>query len=137
MARFDVFPRGRFTPSQQEVAKQESEMAQLAMVGLLGVLLTVAAIVWRNRSSQTGENTRGCPNLGSVGGVLRVAGGRSLPIEGFEDWKLHYLRIAISVLPSGHRPVSRLGRAGAALAPALIENRRDRPLRGLGHADEG
>ena len=95
-------------------------MAQLVAVGLLGVLLTVAAIVWRNRLPQTGKGRSRYPSLGSIGDMLRMAGGRSLPVEGFEDWKLHYLRIAISALPPPQRaccdlqPQQSLGRRAKA-----------------------
>ena len=84
-------------------------MAELVAVGSLGVLLTVAAIVWRSPSPQTGKSKCRYPNLRSAGDVLRTVGGRSLPVEGFEDWKLHYLRVAISALPSQRRSICRLG----------------------------
>lgn len=109
-------------------------MAQLAAVGLVGVLLTVAAIVWRNRSLQTGKSRSRFPSFGSVGDLLRVVGGRSLPVEGFEDWKLHYLRIAISALPSQRRlvfrPSFRPSHDGAALVAAQIVKRRGINLQG-------
>lgn len=104
-------------------------MAQLVAVGLLGVLLTVAAIVWRNRLPQTGKGRSRYPSLGSIGDMLRMAGGRSLPVEGFEDWKLHYLRIAISALPSQRRLAIA---SGVSSMPAQAGSRR-----GLEHADAG
>jgi hypothetical protein len=105
-------------------------MAQLAAVGLVGVLLTVAAIVWRNWSLQTGKSRSRSPSFGSVGDLLRVVGGRSLPVEGFEDWKLHYLRIAISALPSQRRLVFRPSHDSAASVAAQIVRRRGINLQG-------
>jgi hypothetical protein len=87
-------------------------MAKFVAVGWLGVLQTVAAIVWRNRFPLTGSSRSRYPNFRSVGAMFRVVGGRSLPVEGFEDWKLHYLRVAISALPSQRRSASPLGRDG-------------------------
>jgi hypothetical protein len=79
-------------------------MAQPLAAGLHGVLLSVAAIAWRTRSLRAGQGIGRYPSLRPVGEMLRSVGGRSLPVEGFEDWKLHYLRIAISALPSRHPP---------------------------------
>jgi hypothetical protein len=85
-------------------------MAKFVAVGWLGVLQTVAAIVWRNRSPLMDRSRSRYPNFRSVGAILRAVGGKSLPVEGFEDWKLHYLRVAISALPSQRRSACRLGR---------------------------
>ena len=76
-------------------------MAQLVVLASLGVGLTVAAVVWRCRAPRgTGRYAHsGLPN-----GLFRQVGGKSLPAEGFEDWKLHFVRIAISALPPQRRP---------------------------------
>ncbi len=104
-------------------------MAHLVAVGLLGVLLTVATIVWRDRWPQTGKSRSRYPSLGSVCDMLRMEAAGPLPVEGFEDWKLHYLRIAISALPSQRR---------LAVAPgeALVSAQADK-RRGLKHAHAG
>lgn len=75
-------------------------MAQLVVLGSLGAVLTVAAVVWRCRST---PGTSRHAHSGSARGLFRRVGGKSLPAEGFEDWKLHFVRIAISVLPPQRR----------------------------------
>jgi hypothetical protein len=75
-------------------------MAQLAVVtASLSALPFVPAIAWRRRSSLRAKGWSRYPGLRSVGGLFRGRGEKSLPVEGFEDWKLHYLRIAISAPP--------------------------------------
>ena len=79
-------------------------MAQFVVLGSLGVVLTVAAIVWRGRPRNAGR----LASASSAGELFRRVSGKSLPVEGFEDWKLHFVRIAISALPPPRR--ARIGR---------------------------
>ena len=107
-------------------------MAQLVAVGSLRVLRSVAAIMWRNRSPSPlpGKGRNRSPSFHSVGDVLRAVGGQSLPVDRFEDWKLHYLRIAVSALPPRRPWGSGLGHYGG------IRSCANRQPRGLEHADE-
>jgi len=75
-------------------------MAQLVVLGSLGVVLAVAAIVWRRRPPQ---GTGRYASLGSASDLFRRGNGKSLPTEGFEDWKMHFVRIAISAFPPQRR----------------------------------
>lgn len=75
-------------------------MAQFVALGSLGVVLTVAAIVWRRRPPQ---GTGRYAGSGLASGLFRQVNGKSLPAEGFEDWKLHFVRIAISAFPPQRR----------------------------------
>lgn len=74
-------------------------MAQFVVLGSLGVVLTVAAIVWRCRPRNAGR----LASASSAGDLFRRVSEKSLPAEGFEDWKLHFVRIAISALPPPRR----------------------------------
>jgi hypothetical protein len=87
-------------------------VTQIVAVVSLGVLLAAAALFCRDWKMRRDKHRHGNSSSLAVGDIFRKVNSKPLPVEGFEDWKVHYLRLLVSARPPTRWWISSLGPDG-------------------------